>query len=281
MASPSSPFIKAKGWERFVVYDSAGNMSLSPSSRNLPYTDARGRPVTAPGSSRASLSDEDSPDKKGPKPRGDGVSERDLVTIEYCTVERPTMTLRGSAEEYEKHALALQSYLQEKFPKLRVELQRPPASLARAKDKGIAHAHDSIYVPASWSEPRMPSPAEGRRRFPRVNAFEVKVNGRLIFSKLAGGPAADFPKMRDDEYVEIGDQLERLFARYPLKPIPLDSPVSRRAPHRSLTHSRTIVSSCMHAQAQDQRAGRRRQGQGRAARGLRRQASDGAERRQR
>ena len=229
----SSPFIKARGWERFVVYDATGAFSLSPSAKNMPPCDARGRAVTAPGRSRGSLSDEESPEKKGSKARGDGASERDRVTIEYCTVERPTMTLRGSAEEYERHALTLQAYLQEKFPKLRVDLQRPPASLTRAKDKGISHAHDAIYVPASWSEPRMPSPAEGRRRFPRVNAFEVKLNGRLIFSKLAGGPAADFPKMHDDEYVEIGDQLEKLFARRARpgsrQPHPSDSPALPRA----------------------------------------------------
>ena len=55
----SSPFIKARGWERFVVYDATGAFSLSPSAKNMPPCDARGRAVTAPGRSRGSLSDEE------------------------------------------------------------------------------------------------------------------------------------------------------------------------------------------------------------------------------
>ena len=129
---------------------------------------------------------------KKPKLPGDDHGSSDVVTIEYCTAPRPTASLRGSPEEFEQHALKLKAFLEGKFPMLRVKLQSPPSTHVSSKELHLRFAESHVYVPMHWQERRMPSPSEGRRRFPRINAFEVKANGRIVFSKLAGGPAQEF-----------------------------------------------------------------------------------------
>lgn len=109
----------------------------------MPRVDARGRPSTAPaartrslptlraeGSDVFDLTSVSEPSLQSPdqaEPRSDGAGQsRDVVTIEYCTVERPTASLRGTPEEFEVHAFALKAFLEDTFPSVTVQLQKAP-----------------------------------------------------------------------------------------------------------------------------------------------------------
>ena len=128
-------------------------------------------------------------------PKNVGTCKSDVVTIEYCTAPRPSASLRGTPEEFELHALALKVFLEKKFPNVVVTLQKPPygrGSKVPSTELKLRFADENVYVPTRWAGGhdghRMPLSSEGRRRFPRINAFEVTANGRAIYSKLVGGP---------------------------------------------------------------------------------------------
>ena len=144
-ASARSICASTKGWERFVTSGSTGKLQCSPSTRSMPRVDARGRPSTAPAARTRSLptlraegqtidvfdlTSVSEPSLQSPdqaKPRSDGAGQsRDVVTIEYCTVERPTASLRGTPEEFEVHAFALKAFLEDTFPSVTVQLQKAP-----------------------------------------------------------------------------------------------------------------------------------------------------------
>ena len=240
----AAPPTYSRGWERFVSWDTQGKMRMNPSTRSMPQVDIKGRdpfayqPSSAPGgltrsqsslgattvsggaSGSASGSNPASPSRSPTRLRGDGASDGDVVTIEYCTAERPTASLKGTADEFKQHALALKLFLEERYPKLSVELQKPPATHIPMTELGFSFkswdsaSYENLYVPKLWQARRLPTPSEGRRRFPRINAFEVKANGRVIFSKIAGGPLAPFPKVDEEgEYVEIAAALDKMYAR--------------------------------------------------------------------
>ena len=225
----------------------------------MPRVDSRGRPSTAPAARTRSLptlraapegqtsgvfdlTSVSEPNLQGAdqaEPGSDGARQRrDVVTIEYCTVHRPTMTLRGTPEKFETHALALKAFLEETFPSASVLLQRAPYNKrskipsteievlrrhltpqekALSAHPRLRYADRRVYVPTDWDGGKdgrgMPTSAEGRRRFPRINAFEVVANGQTVFSKLAGGPTAPFPRVVDGAYVDIAARLAKVFAR--------------------------------------------------------------------
>lgn len=216
-ASARSICASTKGWERFVTLNSTGKLQCSPSTRTMPRVDARGRPSTAPaartrslptlsaareeppsclgvtaGSDVFDLMSVSEPSLQGPEqaePRSDGAGQsRDVVTIEYCNVHRPSSTLRGTPEEFEVHAFALKAFLEATFPSAAVQLQKAPygkrskvpsteidllrrhltpqEKAAKAHPK-LRYADGSVYVPTSWAGGRdgrrMPTSAEGRK----------------------------------------------------------------------------------------------------------------------
>eukprot|EP00964_Phaeocystis_antarctica_P151706 scaffold119368_cov63-Phaeocystis_antarctica.AAC.1 len=200
-ASARSICASTKGWERFVNLNSTGKLQCSPSTRSMPRVDARGRPSTAPaartrslptlsaareeppsclgvtaGSDVFDLTSVSEPRLQSPEqvePRSDGAGQsRDVVTIEYCNVQRPSSTLRGTPEEFEVHALALKAFLEATFPSATVQLQKAPygkrskipsteidllrrhltpqEKAAKAHPK-LRYADGSVYVPTGWA----------------------------------------------------------------------------------------------------------------------------------
>ena len=124
-----------------------------------------------------------------------------------------------------------------KIPSTELDLLRrhltPQEKAAKAHPK-LRYADGRVYVPSSWAGGRdgrcMPTSAEGRRRFPRINAFEVVANGQTIYSKLAGGPTAPFPRVVDGAYVDIAARLAKVFARLQLNPDPQTLPLTLPLP---------------------------------------------------
>ena len=181
-ASARSICASTKGWERFVTLGSTGKLQCSPSTRSMPKVDARGRPSTAPAARTRSLptlraapegktsdvfdlTSVSEPSLQSPdeaEPRSDGASQsRDVVTIEYCTVQRPTMTLRGTPEEFAGHALALKAFLEDTFPSVTVKLQKPPYSKRLGRKQG-GSAHTSAHTSALARQLSGSDPHPGR-----------------------------------------------------------------------------------------------------------------------
>jgi hypothetical protein len=114
-----------------------------------------------------------------------------------------------------------------KIPSTELALLRrhltPQEKAADARPK-LRYADGRVYVPTGWAgggDGRcMPSSREGRRRFPRINAFEVVANGQSLYSKLAGGPTAPFPRLIDGAYVDIAARLAKVSARLNPNPNP-------------------------------------------------------------